>query len=178
MIRIARLSAGALILAVSQLAGAAPITIPSTKVSMETCMNAALQARSGHINELAMELENGVPLYEFEIAADDKTVWEVTCNAMTGSVVETEQELDESSEQAIKAKFEEAAKISEASAKDIAINAHPGRVLEVEREFEGNDSAVYEVKIKTDSKELSVEVSAVTGKIIEVEEDVYEIGGD
>ena len=178
MIKIAGVTFAALTLGASQLASANPIAIPNTKVSMEACMNAALQARAGHIKELAMELENGVPLYEFEIKATDNKVWEVTCNAMTGTVAEIEEEVEDASEQVLKAKFEQAAKISEARAKDIALNAHPGQVLEVERELEATEGPVYEVKVKTVSKELSIEVSAITGKIVEVEEDVYEIGAD
>lgn len=63
-------------------------------------------------------------------------------------------------------------------AKKTALDKYPGEVESIEYELE-NGNPVYEFDIKqANGKEVEVEVDAVTGKIGETEEEVYEIGKD
>jgi uncharacterized membrane protein YkoI len=52
-------------------------------------------------------------------------------------------------------------------------------VIESETSIEADGSVSYEFDIKTkDGKEVEVEVDAVTGKIVEEEVEIYQIGQD
>ncbi|NBO10721.1 MAG: peptidase, partial [Methylophilaceae bacterium] len=42
---------------------------------------------------LEAEIENGKPIYEFDIKGKDGKEWEVEVDAVTGKVVETEEEV-------------------------------------------------------------------------------------
>jgi uncharacterized membrane protein YkoI len=161
----------------SSLAKAEPITIPPMRHTMEQCMNAVLAARAGSVTGLELEVENGVPVYEFKLKDDADREWEVVCNAMTGQVVEVSQELDDSPE--LDAAFKAAAKVDEATAQSIAVGAHPGKVEKIDREMDPIHGAIYEIAIRTaEGKEREVEVSAVNGLVLKFEEKIYEIGED
>jgi len=87
-------------------------------------------------------------------------------------VTEVEQEVE-----ANDAKFTAVAKVSEADAKATALAARPGTVEETEYEIESDGKASYEFDIKTtDGKEYKIEVDAATGKIVESNEEAYQIG--
>jgi uncharacterized membrane protein YkoI len=144
------------------------------KGAVETCLKAALAKYPGQVLSLEAEIENGKPIYEFDIKGKDGKEWEVECDAKTGKLTEVEEEVD------IKdPRFASKAKVSLEEAKKTALAAYPGEIIESETSIEADGSVSYEFDIKTkDGKELEVEVDAVTGKIIEVEEEVYQIGLD
>ena len=98
----------------------------------------------------------------------------VECEAKTGKLTEAEEESD------IKdTRFASKAKVSLEDAKKIALAAKPGEIIETETSIEADGSISYEFDIKgTDGKEWEVEVDAVTGKIVEIEQEVYQIGLD
>jgi uncharacterized membrane protein YkoI len=147
--------------------------LPKTKVSMEVCMKAAQAKHEGEVVKLELKDERGVPTYEFEILAKDGKSWELECDANTGKITEEEQEVDNAEAQLFKQK----AKISLEQAKDIALKAHPGQVVEVEYEIESNGDASYEFDIMTDKGEVKLEVDAATGKIVEDnQKEYYQIG--
>ncbi|MEW6038696.1 MAG: PepSY domain-containing protein [Pseudomonadota bacterium] len=162
---------GAGIVAVSVHAGEAKL--PKTKVSMETCMHAALAKRAGEVVKLEFKDERGTPTYEFEVLGSDGKSWELECDALTGKITEEEQEVADAEDALFKAK----AKISLEEAKKIALAAHPGEIVEVEYEIESDGNASYEFDIKTKDGEVKLEVDAATGKIIEDnEKELYQIG--
>ena len=67
--------------------------------------------------------------------------------------------------------------VSEADAEKTALAAFPGTVVEREYSIESDGTPSYEFDIKTaDGKEIEVEVNAITGKVLEHEEEVYQIG--
>ena len=69
------------------------------------------------------------------------------------------------------------AKVSEEDAKATALAAHPGTIAETEYEVEPDGKASYEFDITSaNGKEYKVEVDATTGKIVEDNEEVYQIG--
>lgn len=144
------------------------------KGAVETCLKAALAKYPGQVLSLEAEIENGKPIYEFDIKGKDGKEWEVECDAKTGKLTEVEEEVD------IKdPRFASKAKVSLEEAKKTALAAYPGEIIESETSIEADGSVSYEFDIKTkDGKEIEVEVDAVSGKIIEVEEEVYQIGLD
>jgi uncharacterized membrane protein YkoI len=151
----------------------ADIKVPKTKVSMEKCMIAALAKRDGEIIKLELKDEHGVPTYEFEILGKDGKSWELECDANKGKITEEEQEVENADAIEFKAK----AKISLEQAKEIALKAHPGEVVEAEYEIESNGDASYEFDIMTDKGEIKLEVNAASGKIVEgLQKEYYQIG--
>jgi uncharacterized membrane protein YkoI len=147
---------------------------PMHKGAVETCLKAALAKYPGQVLSLEAEIENGKPIYEFDIKGKDGKEWEVECDAKTGKLTEAEEEVD-----AKDPRFASKAKVTFDEAKKTALTAYPGEVIESETSIESDGSISYEFDIKTkDGKEMEVEVDAVTGKIIETEEEVYQIGLD
>jgi uncharacterized membrane protein YkoI len=140
---------------------------------METCMKAALAKHPGEVLTLEAEIENGKPIYEFDIKGKDGKEWEVECDAKSGKVTEVEQEVASADDPTFKSK----AKITQEDAKKIALAKYPGEVVDAEFSIESDGNPSYEFDIKTkDGKEWEVEVDAVTGKILEVEQEIYQIG--
>ncbi len=141
---------------------------------MEACLNAALAKHAGTVISLEAEIENKKPIYEFDIKGSDGKEWEVECDAKSGKVTEEEEEVEASDP-----RFASKAKVSFEAAKKTALAAHPGEVVESETSIESDGAISFEFDIKTkDGKEIEVEVDAVTGKILESEEEIYQIGVD
>lgn len=141
---------------------------------MEKCLKAALAKHPGKVLSLEAEIEKGRgAIYEFDISGLDGKEWEVECEAKTGKVFEEEIDADPNSEP-----FKSKAKISVEQARKTALDQYPGTIESTEYELE-NGNPVYEFDIKqADGKEIEVEVDAITGKIGETEEEVFEIGKD
>jgi uncharacterized membrane protein YkoI len=119
------------------------------------------------------EIQKGRAHYEFDIRTPDGKEWEVECDAETGKIIESEEEVDQHDP-----RFKGKAKLSWEQARKIALGVHPGEVLETEFAIEDDGSISYEFDIKTASgKIMEVEVDAVTGKLDEEpEEEIYQIG--
>lgn len=151
----------------------APAAFAAHGDPLEACLKAALAKHPGKVISLEAEIENGKRIYEFDIKGNDGKEWEVECDAKTAKVTEEEQEVADANDAAFKAK----AKITQEDAKKTALAAHPGEVVESEFSLESDGNPSYEFDIKTkDGKEIEVEVDAVTGKILETEEELYQIG--
>ena len=143
--------------------------------AVESCLSAVLAKHPGNVISLEAELENGKPIYEFDIKGKDGKEWEVECDAKTAKVTEEEEEV-----KATDPRFKSKAKITLEAAKKIALAEMPGEVIEYETSIEADGSISYEFDIKgKDGKEWEVEVDAVTGKIAEKkEQEIYQIGLD
>jgi uncharacterized membrane protein YkoI len=140
--------------------------------SLGKCVKAALSKHDGKIVKVELKSEKKTPVYEFDIQSADGTAWDVECDVKSSKITEIEQEV-----KADDAKFKAAAKVSEADAKAIALKAHPGTVVETEYELEDGGKASYEFDImEADKEEVKVEVDATTGKIVEVDYEVYQVG--
>ena len=144
-------------------------------VSIETCLDAALDTIPGNARKVELKIEGDDPVYEFDIEAEaDSAMYNVECNAEEGILVEIEKEVSANDKT-----FKKLAKVSEADARDIALTVHPGDVVSVEYEigFEGN--ATYEFDIQSiHGYEVKVDVDAATGTIEEANIEIYEIGGE
>ncbi len=144
-------------------------------VSMETCLDAALDTIPGNPRKLEMKMEGDDPTYEFDIeaTADDNT-YNVECNAEDGLVTEVEREVE-----ANDPIFKKYAKISEAEARQIALEFIPGDVVSMEYEvgMEGNVTYEYDI-LNVHGREYKVDVNAATGQIEEANLELYEIGAE
>lgn len=168
------LTASAIALALAAPPGTAKsFKMPKTKVSQETCLQAALAKLDGDIVKVEFKTERGKPVYEIEIAGQE-AVMEFECDANTGKITEEEKEVESQDDPAFKAK----AKIGLDAASAIAVKAHSGKIVETEFEIESDGSASYEFDIQMENgKEAKLEVDAATGKIVEDnEEEIYQIG--
>ena len=165
--------AGALVFALSIGNAVAREALPKTNVSMEDCMFAALDAYPGEAVEVELELEDGAPRYDFEIVGADGRTAEVECDAMTGKIVEVEWEDDNMDVDA----FLERATVTPSQARKIALRRVPGKVVDMSLETASTGEISYEFEILTsDGTQMDVEVDAISGQIVEVERDIYELG--
>ena len=145
---------------------------PKAYDSLGKCVKAALSKHDGKIVKVELKSENKKPVYEFGIESADGTAWDVECDVKTSKIIEIEQEVKVDD-----AKFKAIAKVSEADAKATALAAHPGTVVETEYEIVSDGKASYEFDIlEANKEEIKVEVDAVTGKIVEVDYEVYQVG--
>lgn len=145
---------------------------PKAYDSLGKCVKAALSKHDGKIVKVELKSEKKTPVYEFDIESADGTAWDVECDVKTSKIIEIEQEVKVDD-----AKFKAIAKVSEADAKATALAAHPGTIVETEYELESNGKASYEFDIlEADKEEIKVEVDAATGKIVEVDYEVYQVG--
>lgn len=145
----------------------------SATVLLGDCVKAVQAAHAGTMVKVEGTAEDGRALYEFDVRSPDGTQWDVECDALTGQIVETEQEVSGPDQEPFKAKVA----IKEDSARAIALAAHPGEVIETEYEVESTGEATYEFDIRSaDGKELKVEVDATSGKITEANPESFQIG--
>lgn len=153
------------------MAGATNDTVP-----LEQCLQAARDVRQGDIVkvEYLSVSPAGAPTYEIEIRDGSDTEWELMCNARTGAIYEIETEA-ESADDPI---FGDTAKIGEQDAIKTAQDRFGGKVVEVEYEIEADGSPSYEIDLAQDGQdtEFKVEVDAVTGDIIELSVEQWQIG--
>src|SRR5690606_2995805 len=63
------------------------------KGPLDVCVQAALTKFPGKVTSLRAEIEDGKAQYELDITGNDGKFWEAECDAKTGKVLETEQEV-------------------------------------------------------------------------------------
>ncbi len=139
----------------------------------ERCMQAALKRQPGNIIKVEGKTEQGKAIYEFDIRAQNLTDWDIECDAESGKITEVEQEVGKTSHPLFAAR----GKISESEAKVIALKQYPGTINEIEYEIEEDGAASYEFDIiDKEGKEMKVEVDASSGKIVEANQEHWQIG--
>ncbi|MDP3334354.1 MAG: PepSY domain-containing protein [Methylococcaceae bacterium] len=167
------LFAGSVVFAANASADSKEIKFPKTKASIQSCIQAALKEHDGKVVKVEFKTEKNEPVYEFDIESADGKAWDIECSGKTGKVIEVEQEVKDAEDALFKAKV----KVSEADARQTALNAHAGEIVEVEYEIEPDGAASYEFDIvDKDGKERKVEVDATSGKIVEDNEETFQIG--
>ncbi len=143
-------------------------------VSIETCLDAAVDTIPGHARKVEMKMEGDDPVYEFDIDAADGNTYNVECNAEEGFITEIEREVD-----ANDAYFKSEAKISQKEARKKALAVHPGNITASEMEVGFDGSVTYEFDIQSKlGYEIKVDVDAVSGEIEEANIELYEIGAE
>ena len=135
-------------------------------ITAEQAKLIALSAVPGVVNEVELEKENGLLVYEVEITNNNKRT-EVAINRETGSIISTEAEEDE--EIAPEELKKIGGLITEEQAKQIALDhIGQGNVIDFESEREGG-RIIYGVVLSVNGDEVEVEIDAQTGEILEVE---------
>lgn len=143
-------------------------------VSVETCLDQAIDTIPGEPRKLELKIEGDDPTYEFDIEAKDGYTYNVECNAEEGLITEIEREV-----KADDPVFKALAKVSQEEARKFALAVHPGKVVAEEFEVGQDGSATYEFDIQTTmGPEIKIDVDAETGKIEEANVEVYEIGNE
>jgi len=139
----------------------------------EQCRAKALALHPGRIVKVEMKIEANDQLYEFDIRDQDNRDWDIECNAMTAEIVEVEEEIYGINDP----RFSEQMKVDYTRAKSIALQAYPGKIVEMEYEIEDSGLAVYEFDIKqANGDEIKLEINARTGEIMEVDLELWQIG--
>lgn len=143
--------------------------------SLEQCLRAAQSIQAGDFIKLEYlnPSAEGGPAYEIELRAANGREWEFMCDARDGNIFEIEQEASSADDPLFKGK----AKVSLADAKATVLQLYSGNIEEVEYEIEANGDPSYEMDVVDGSgTEFKIEVDAITGAIIEVAVEQWEIG--
>jgi uncharacterized membrane protein YkoI len=142
---------------------------------LEACLKAVSAVKSGSFvkAEMLSVVEGGEPTYEIEVRDKTGVEWEFMCAADDAHIYEIEREAKSADDAAFKSK----ARISRQAAAATATAMFPGKIEETEYEIESNGDPSYEFDIvDEDGKEFKVEIDAVSGRIIEVSVEAWEIG--
>lgn len=145
------------------------------EVSIHDCLKAARAIKAGTFTKLEYLgfTDEQQAAFEIEVRTPGGREWEFECSAADGTILEIEQEVETAGDPL----FADAAKVSEQDARAIATRVYPGTIEEVEYEIEANGDPVYEFDvIDVDGIEFKIEVHAVTGDIVEVQIENWEIG--
>lgn len=141
---------------------------------VDKCYMNAVEKYPGHVLSMESEIENDRLIYEFDIMTKDGNEVEVECDARKHTLHDFEIEYKKGDKT-----FTEAAKISESEAEKIALEKHNGKVVDREYSIEnGNPSYEFDIYVAKKGHEYEVEVDAVTGEILEVEMELYDIGSE
>jgi uncharacterized membrane protein YkoI len=139
----------------------------------QACEVAALAVRDGDIIKVELKEEAGQPVYEFDIRTPDNRDWDISCEAQTAKVIETEEEVPSAQHPLFLSKKQ----VNEKQARETALNAWPGYIIEIEYEIEADGAASYEFDIQTNKgPEMKVEVDATSGLIVEQNEEIWQEG--
>lgn len=154
------------------------------RVPLEHCLQASQAVRDGDFVkvEYLSVTPKGVPSYEIEIQDESGRSWEAMCNARTGDIYEVETEVEHADDPA----FAKHAKISAKEAIRIAQDRFGGTPAELEYEIEFDGSPSYEIDLDQPGRgdyqygdhQYKVEIDAVTGKIIELSVEQWQIGDE
>ncbi len=137
-----------------------------------TCVGEGLAAHPGEAIGVRFEIEDGKHQYEVDIKGKDGKHWEIECDAKTGMLLETEREVA-----ADDPEFTSRAKVRVDAAMKTALDKYPGTIVKIEYEIENGGKVTYEFDIRRrDGKLIEVEIDAVTGKLSDPEEVLWQIG--
>lgn len=154
-------------------AGAAEPEIVHGKMPFETCLQAALDTRSGMVIKVEMKTEGERYVYEFDVRDNQARDWDIECEADTGEIIEIEREVTTPRH----SDFQAWQKVSEAEARRTALEYYPGEIIEIEYEIESDGRAVYELDTKQkNGVEMKVEIDAGTGELHEANQEHWQIG--
>jgi len=131
---------------------------------LDRCVANVTAAYPGTVENIDRAWEQNTLVYEMDVLAADGKRLEAECVALTGRIVEVEQE-----DLAVpRDAFKSMARLSDLQARHLALQTMPGSILDVERELELNGSIVYEYEIQqADGTIGEVEIDARTGRVLE-----------
>tara|TARA_B110000114_G_scaffold135542_1_gene142287 strand:+ start:171 stop:683 length:513 start_codon:yes stop_codon:yes gene_type:complete len=141
---------------------------------IDKCVMNAIEKYPGHVLSMESEIEKDRLIYEFDIMTKDGREVEVECDARKHTLHDFEVEYKKGDKT-----FTNAAKISESEAEKIALEKYNGKIVDREYSMEnGNPAYEFDIYVAKKGHEYEVEVDAVTGEILEVEMELYDIGSE
>ena len=143
--------------------------------TIHSCLQAASAIKEGYYAkvEYLTLTEKDVKTYEIEIHDKNGVEWELMCDIYNGRIYEIEREV-ESVEDPL---FKRQMKVDEKQAAKTALELYPGNLVHTEYEIEADGSPSYEFDInERPGITYKIEVSAETGKIVEVAIEKWDIG--
>jgi uncharacterized membrane protein YkoI len=154
----------------------AKIALGEAQLTMEEAIETALQELpNGKAVEAEIDLAADGAVFEVEIISGGKHM-DVTLDALDGRIKEVAEE-DQESEEEAECEEEMAetgaaqAKITLNQALAAALEKVPGgKAFEASAERDG-DKLVFEIELLSGEKVMAVEVDAVTGKVLEIEQE-------
>tara|TARA_B100000035_G_scaffold308940_1_gene314367 strand:+ start:9765 stop:10358 length:594 start_codon:yes stop_codon:yes gene_type:complete len=150
------------------------VSVKDKMTDVDKCVSAAVNKYPGHILSMEAEIENDRLIYEFDIKTKAGPEIEIECDAIKHTLHDYEVELAGNDP-----KFTKAVKISEQDAKDIALAKYNGKIVDVEYSMENNTPAYeFDIYVKDKGHEYEVEVDGLSGKILETEIEIYDIGAE
>lgn len=154
-----RLSIGVSLLALAFSANDNGVFKAESYDSMGKCVQKALAKYVGEIIKVEYEVEDRMPIYEFDIETADGKAWEVECSVKTGEITEAEEEV-----QVDDTRFTSQAKVGVETVRATALAAYPGRIVAVEHGLESDGKASYEVyTLEADKEKVKVKVEIDAG---------------
>jgi uncharacterized membrane protein YkoI len=145
--------------------------LAAAKIDLQKAIQTA-QAKvpDGKLLEAETEVEEGKNIFEVSFLVGDK-IREVDVDAATGAVLEVEDSKADADEIADAKKLLGASKTTFAQAIATALDkVKDGKPFEVELDSE-DGKTIIEVELLSGNKIMQVEIDAVTGKVLEVEEE-------
>ncbi|MFC2947962.1 PepSY domain-containing protein [Virgibacillus sediminis] len=138
----------------------------ANKLSVAEAKDIALAEKDGYVVEVELDEDDGVSYYEMELE-NGKAEHEIYVHAYTGEVLKTESDGDDDDDR--EGEFPSDILTTE-QAVEIAQAEVDGTVTEMEVD-EDDGRYVYEIELGTDNGETELTIDAVTGDVLEIEQD-------
>lgn len=143
-------------------------------ITLEQAKTAALKEVKGHVDDIDLERKQDKVYYEVEIDQDNGEV-DVHVDAITGKVLavlnKDTKDDDDDHENLNSSAVASAVKITSDQASSIATKkVRGGKVVKVELDTDDN-RYIYEVELRTSNGEADVDIDAVTGKVLSIDQD-------
>ncbi len=150
-------------------------TVMAADDGIDGCIEAIMKIDEVNISKVESLQQGSKRLYEFEIKDKDGNIRDLTCDATSLKILESEEKVSSTD----KNLFRRKAKISETEAIKTALKSYPGEVVEIEYEIKQDGSPTFEIDVNgKDGQETKVEVDAVTGKVLAALVEKWEIGSE
>lgn len=140
-------------------------------LSYDEAVKIALSKADGIVESVELENKRGKHYYEIEIDNVDAE-YEIHIDAYTGEVLFFDEDKDDdrvidkgATQQPAQNKY-----ISTKKAVEIAEKAVNGKVVEIDRD-DDNGLVIYEIELKTSKGEVELELDAVSGKVLKIEDE-------
>lgn len=174
------------------------------KLSKEEIRKQVTAQYPGKINELELESENNISVYEVEVELDGKE-YELKIHADTGEVLKLEEKTiptkvvaenenvvadpkteetavnnsddDDQDEKTTKSVATKHTVISNTEAKRIAMDNFDGTIVEIKLDNDDNRH-IYEIELVNGNRKAEIEIDAYTGKVIVLEIETDDDGSD
>ncbi|WP_139557071.1 PepSY domain-containing protein [Methylotetracoccus oryzae] len=148
----------------------------TTRIRIEDCRAAVAAAHPGPVIKIEYKWRERRLIYEFEVAGEDGTRWEIECDGYSGKIVGTEREVASPDDPLFAANR----RIGLEEARRVALERYPGEVVEAEYEIKNSGAASYEFDIRgSDGREWKLEVDAASGRIVDdAHEEFHQTGRD